>query len=378
MKKVGLVTCFLGNYGACLQAFALQEQIKKLGCECKILPYIGPDGYLRDDLTMISKMRLRVLARDILSIGKKDRPYDWRKSHLSFYNFRKKHLDFDQSIPLCYHAEELEAVADRYDAFVCGSDQIWNPTFYKCNNPVYFLRFAKDKKRIAYAPSIGLSQIPGAYREEFVAYIRDFDSVSVREQQGAQIVRDLCDRDAHVVLDPTLLAGPDFWNATLTPNYPLPFEKYIFSYIFSDTEQSRNYLKQVQEQTGLPIVYLNIGKLTYEGLNAYRKDYADPLDFLQLIKHAQFLVTDSFHGTAFSLLFNKDLYVFKREHTGEKIDMLSRLESILSYAGLQDRFVSLDQPFVPKDPIDYAPVNEKLAVLRADSETYLKNALFGE
>jgi len=378
MKKVGLLTCFLDNYGACLQALALQRQIQKLGCECNIIAYIGPDGYLRDDFALIAKMRLRSLAQDLKNLTKKEKPYDWRKTHLAFYKFRKKYLQFDQSIRFCYTPEDLEAASDQYDAFVCGSDQIWNPTFYKCNNPVYFLRFAKDKKRISYAPSIGLSEIPAEYREEFVTYIRDFDCVSVREQQGAQIVKELCGRDAKVVLDPTILAGPEFWNGLLESNYPLPYEKYIFSYIFSDTDESRDYLKQVQEKTGLPIVHVNIGKLSYEGLNAYCKHYADPMDFLQLLKNAQFVVTDSFHATAFSLLFNKDLYVFKREHAGEKIDMLSRLNSILSYAGLEDRLVPLDQPFEEKESIDFVPVNQRLAALRADSEEYLKNALFGD
>ncbi len=378
MKKVGLCTCFLDNYGACLQAFALQRQIEKLGCDCKIIPYIGADGYLRDDVVLISKMKLRCFARDVLQVFKREDTYDWRKTHLAFYHFRKKHLNFDHKIRFCYSSEELVPHAERYDAFVCGSDQIWNPTFYKRNNPVYFLRFAGKKPRVAYAPSIGLSEMPEQYREEFISFVKDFDSVSVREQQGAQIVKDLCDRDARVVLDPTILAGADFWNSVLKPGYTPPFEKYIFCYIFSNTEQSRAYLEQVQKETCLPIVYLNISNLSYEGLNARCKHYADPIEFLQLIKHAEFVLTDSFHGTAFSLLFNKELYVFKREHIGEKIDMLSRLESILDFSGLRDRFVSLEQPFEKKDPIDYATVNERIGKLRADSEDYLKNALFGE
>ena len=137
-------------------------------------------------------------------------------------------------------------------------------------------------------------------------------------------------------------------------------------------------LEKMQQETNLPIIYLNISKLSYEGLHAYCEQYADPIEFLQLIKHAEFVLTDSFHGTAFSLLFNKELYVFKREHVGEKIDMLSRLESILDFAGLRDRFVSLEQPFEIQEHIDYPTVNKRIDKLRAESEVYLKNALRGE
>ena len=240
------------------------------------------------------------------------------------------------------------------------------------------MRFAENKTRIAYAPSIGLSEMPKEYVESFISYVNDFDYVSVREKQGAKIIMDLCGREAKVVLDPTLLIGRDFWLSLLKRKYKKPFKKYIFCYIFSNEQRHSDYLKKIQKETGLPIVYVNVSNLSYDGLNAQNKEFVDPLGFLQLIKNAEFVVTDSFHGTAFSLLFNKDFYVFKRGRSDEKINMFSRIESILSVAGLEDRIVSLDEPFKLKEHIDYVAVDEKLDQLRNSSLHYLRNALQDE
>lgn len=383
MKKVALATCFLDNFGACLQALALQNEIEKLGYECRILAYIEPNGYFQDDNYTIFKKRIRNVLTNVLHYRERRGKTNYFKHHYAFYKFRNKYLKFDKDpstgkVKYYRSLDDFSDVALRYDAFVCGSDQIWNPTFYNKNNPVYFLRFAKDKKRIAYAPSIGLSDIPEKHREAFIEYVTDFDSLSVREQAGADIIQALCSRSAKVVLDPTLLAGVDFWRSILKSNYKIPFEKYIFCYIFSNTEKCSNYIKDVQSKTNLPIVYMDVSNLDYSKTNSFCARHAGPLDFLYMLNNAEFIVTDSFHGTAFSLLFNKNFYIFKRERCDEKIDMYSRIESILSATDLKNRACSLDAPFELKERIDYVSVNKKLDTIRQDSKKYLSDALSGE
>lgn len=381
-KKVALLTCFLNNYGACLQAHALQNCIEKLGYDCDIIPYIEPYGYEDFNINKITifKMHIRSLLDDLRFAFKKKKPFNYNKKILSFYNFRKKFLKFEldkgtKNIKLYRSIEDFNNISNDYDFFVCGSDQIWNPTFYNKNNPAYFLTFVKDKKRIAYAPSIGLSEIPDKYREEFITYVNRFNSISTREQKGAEIIKKLCNRDAKVVLDPTLLAGKDFWFKLLKKRYSLPHKKYIFCYIFSNTPKCNEYLHMMQQQTGLPIVYTCISNLSYDNLNATLVEYAGPIDFLQLINHANFVVTDSFHGTAFSILLNKDFYVFKRERSDETIDMFSRINNILNEVGLENRAVSIEQPFHIKPSIDFEKVNSNLNEIRKDSLDYLKNSL---
>lgn len=383
MKKVALITCFLDNYGACLQALALQNQIEKLGCECNIIAYIGNDGYFQDDFFTILKMKIKNIALIIWNVlhgGEKTGPYT---KHFAFCKFRKKFLRFEKvkntnKVKFYNSIDEMADLSEKYDAFVCGSDQLWNPTFYNQNHPVHFLRFAGDKKRIAYAPSIGVSEMPAEYRKTFIEYIADFNSLSVREQAGSEIIRDLCSREAKVVLDPTLLAGADFWNTLLKPAFKAPFEKYIFCYIFSNTQKCSDFLKSAQAKTNLPIVYVDISNLSYDGIKSFCVKDKGPIEFLQLLKNAEFVITDSFHGTAFSLLFNKDFYVLKRERTSESYDMFSRIESILNITDLESRFCSLDNEFEEKNSICYSTVNKKFEELRKFSTDYLHDAIFGE
>lgn len=380
MKNVALVTCFLNNYGACLQALALQHEIESLGHNCKILAYVEPQGYRVEDDFIMFKRRLRNYIGRIIHFRQRSGQVDAVKFHDAFYKYRKKYLKFDcakgTKKTIFYNSfEDLRDVHNRFDAFVCGSDQIWNPIFYRQNHPVYHLRFAGEKPRIAYAPSIGLSKFPEEYSETFKTYIADFDYLSIREQAGADIIKDLCAKDAEVVLDPTLLAGAEFWNSVVKSKAKVPYREYIACYIFSNTKRAAEYIKKVQETTGLPVVYFNISDLDYSALDAYCCTYASPVDFLNVIKNSKFVLTDSFHGTAFSIIFNKEFYVFAREQKEFSVDMISRIHSILNMTGLENRLISLDEPFEYKENIDYSEANLKLAEVRKKSKKFLATAL---
>ncbi len=383
-KRVALITCFLDNFGACLQAYALQNEIENLGCECRIIAYTEPEGYNKEDFLGLTKNKLIKAILDIAKMlirGKSS--FLQNKKHKAFKSFRDRYLKFEHKnnsgeVKVFSNYEQLLCLENDYDAFVCGSDQIWNPVFYGRNHPAYFLRFAGDKKRIAYAPSIGLSEMPEQYKETFVSYVNDFDYVSVRENRGSEIIKDLCAKEAKVVLDPTLLVNKECWNSILNVKYSPPYHKYIFCYIFSNIKEVSDFLKNVQNVTGLPLVYVNISELSYENLKARCVESAGPAEFLQLIKNSEFVLTDSFHGTAFSLAFNKNFYVFERRRVNETVDMFSRIQSILLNTGLENRLVQINEKFEVKENIDYSKVDEKINVLRKESEGFLKAALFGE
>ena len=390
MRKVALATCFLDNYGACLQAYGLQSVISEMGYCCEVLAYIEPAGYLRPSRRYNLSIRIRQIVSLPLSVLMKKYRYpipyykrvqvilDKRKA---FDRFKMRCLNFrrDEKNRVRYYESfgALDAEDLHYDAFVCGSDQIWNPTFYGKNNPAYFLRFAPQQKRIAYSPSIGLPAMPDKYREEFIRFVREIPSVSVREQTAAQIIRDTCGRDVPVTMDPTLLAGRAFWlKAVESQKNTCSFSKYILCYFFSNTERMKSYIEQVHAQTGLPIVYFATTELTFDPAYSYCAAGAGPLEFLQLILDAQIVLTDSFHGTVFSLLYQKSFYVLQRERLGGEVNMFSRLNDLLGRLELNDRVLSYEQQVpVSQTPIDYGKVAARLDAWRAQSAQYLKDAL---
>ena len=381
-KNVALVTCFLDNYGACLQAYALQSSIINLGYACKILAYIEPSGYriphrlLSFFKLMIARILSAVSSRFDYIKDSQERKYifdRFRKKHLRFYCERRNKVKYFQSI------SDLASTVRQFDSFVCGSDQIWNPTFYGMNNPVYHLRFASNKNRIAYSPSIGLSSLPEEYQETFNRYVHDFSSLSVREDAGAKIVHDVCGLDIPVVMDPTLLVGSDFWKQLAqTKKFKKPFDRYILCYIFSNTPEISSYIQSVRDRVQLPVVFFNVSTLQYQTDLSYCARRADPVDFLNYIRNAEFILTDSFHGTAFSILFEKEFYVIERHRTDESIVMISRISSVLNRAGLQDRLVDLRQAIPFPQTIDYETVNRCLDSWRNESARFLKNALENE
>jgi len=368
-KKVGLATCFLDNYGACLQAYALQEKIVQLGHDCSIIPYVEPDGYEKEvSFAKLRWIKARLQKNDALA-----RHY---KRAALFSRFKKEKLRFEKEKGKVVYYQSYQQLKDappKYDAYVCGSDQVWNPLFYNKNNPAYFLQFAQDKKKVAYAPSIGLSALPEQYQEEFKQYVSTFDALSTREDAGTKIVQEVGGRDCLTVLDPTLLVGGEFWKDKVKKPSGFPYKQYVFCYLFSNTEKVAAYVKEMQAVTGLPVVYLPVSDLVYD-VDGRLVD-AGPLEFLWLIQNATFVLTDSFHCSAFSIMFHKDFSVIDRQRRGEDVNMSSRIVNLMRMAGIENGFADVAKPYEKSAKIDYAAVDNNMQKYRDESEAYLRKAL---
>jgi hypothetical protein len=370
--RVGLLTAYVNNYGACLQAYALQKTINMMGYECEIVRYTPvPNVKL-----MTFGQRGIQLIKDIKRFLKNPSYIYTIERNFKFQRFRNQYLKFSsQNYP---EIVDLYNNPPDYDAFVTGSDQLWNPIIHgMSNNRAYFLDFVPPgKKRIAYAPSIGISEIPEECKAEMAELLYKMDKISVREKVGKEIVESLTGKGCSVVLDPTLLIDKEKWSKmSIKPNLDKP---YIFCYVFGLGSYIGEFIKYAMEKTGYEVAVLPFTKR--EERSNYRKMHCvGPNEFLGLIQNASLIITDSFHATAFSISFNRPFYSLLRNSEGELNNMNSRIYNILELTGLTDRLIKPDTEF-PADifkSIDYDTVNVRLQEKREKDLAFLSEALGG-
>ena len=376
MKKICLVTYYGNNYGGCLQAYATQKYLKKMGYEVEILQYenkFSPSKYkiLWNKIKNASHIRRYLRQRKIIHSNYANEEIRSK----AFENFRKKYLELSDKEYMYLSDEKSEF--DKYDVIIAGSDQIWNPTFYGCCHPVYYLAVVPDDKRkISYASSIGLSQIPKRYQADFRKYLQRFDRISVREKVGVKLVGEIAKREAKWVLDPTLLLTKDEW-LDLSSQIQVT-EEYVFCYLFNDFEYVEEIKQWIRKNFGLKIVSLPFSTREMESLDEKIYD-ASPADFIRLIKNAKFVLTDSFHATAFSINFNVPFFVLERQKVSYASNMNSRIYSILEMTALQEQMIN-EQNYKTKLCIlnlDFNTANQMLYNKRKEAADFLKEAIEG-
>lgn len=374
--RTGLLTFHHAHhYGAQLQAFALMKEIQSMGTDCEIINYVRPDTTEGNRLfkSDLSARALLSNANTVINYGR------LKKRYARFESF--VHDDMKLSKKSYNSYEELLKDVPEYDAYVCGSDQIWNPFIFKekTYDPAFFADFAKGGRCIAYAPSFGISEIPEDKREDLRKYIQHFDCLSVRERQGEKILRDVTGRDSLTVLDPTLLLTGEQWGGlSAEPSIKGP---YILCYFISDPGRYSGYIKALAEKYGLPVVSLCGARRVVPQTRHTVLD-AGPREFLGLFRNASMVCTNSFHGTVFSIIFKKDFFSFTTGLNTEKT-VNSRLYNILEMLGLVDRIFSSDMDAVDflkrvgneANSINYAYVYEKLEKEREMSHKFLKDSL---
>ena len=382
-RKVGIATVYTGfNYGSSLQAFASKLYFSNMGYEVELLSH--KEGIVKGRDIRIRKimcMFLRTFWRPAL----------FKKTFLTYRNSLNKEIDIETKeaflkfyneklIPSKYSWKELKTYAKQKEtlACICGSDQIWNATNVYID-PLFYLRFAPKYKRVAYAPSFGKNSVPKYNQPVISKYISDIPYISVREEQGTEIVKQLINREVPSVVDPTLLLNKEEWVSQIENTITKP-EKYILVYFLDKpSERALAYIKTLQEQLNLPLVII---PYKYQEFGVFRDiEYknAGPEQFLDLVNHASFVCTDSFHGMIFSANFNIPFYIFQRDY-GIATDQSSRIVSILNKLGLQDRFIS--QINKPKQQeltevnlmMNFIKVNQLLEIERAKSKHYLQQA----
>lgn len=374
--KAGILTFHHAHhYGAQLQAYALMRAAQKAGTECELINYVRVDTVEGNRLFKkgLSARSILSNANTLLNLGK------LRKRYARFESFVHDGMNLSDKFYGSY--EQLKNDAPAYDVYICGSDQIWNPLIYKENtfDPAFFADFAKSGRRIAYAPSFGISSIPGDKRELLKKYLDRFEYLSVREKQGEGIIRDIAAREAQTVLDPTLLLDGDDWSAvSAAPGYKEP---YILCYFITDARKYGDFVQVLSDRYKLPVVSL-CGSRRVVPQTRHTVLDAGPKEFLGLIRNAAAVCTDSFHGTVFSINFKKEFYSFESSQKSEKA-VNSRLYSILDRLSLLSRIYSHTMEL--KDfrnrvdtlykRIDYAQVDALLEKEREASAKYLKEAL---
>ena len=371
MKKVGIITQHrVVNYGSVLQAYALQSKINELGYECEVIDYyperFTPKGMLCRIKNKSEKFEKSIILR---SVARMIILPSYFKRFKMFFGFIEKNLNLSKKTfrELC----ELEGYRFDYDVFCTGSDQVWNYGWNEKIEYPYFLSFAPDDKRkISYAASFGKSTLLDCEIDETKRLLERYDAISVRELSGVEIISDLGISGTVNVLDPTLLLSGNEWRKIASSKYTN--DKYILIYNLNRNSRIDNYAKRLSKKTGLEVRYISY---QLHEFYKYGKMYFNNCveDFLALIDNAQYIITDSFHATAFSLNFNKEfVIVYPGKYS-------TRLQSILEILGLPDRVANDENDLsVVEQKIDYKYVNSILDSKRCDSLAWLRSALVPE
>lgn len=377
MKKICVVTWYgLTNYGTNLQAYALLKKLQLLGYESVMNGVITRTvDYRKHPILLLKKIVQKIRKKIKNEFGKavvdnnSEREHDavQRKIFESFYNESFPKLNSNG-------LQEWKQVCEDYSAFVVGSDQVWNPYYF---NPTYMLDFVVDKsnvKKIAYAPSIGVTKIPRKYKYRYKHLLRDFDAVSVREESAKELIADLSPVPVQVVLDPTLLLDQNEWSTFAKPVMGMEPGKYIICYFVGCRSEYWKYVSEVVEKTGLQAVVLPVkgNVIPEEYMGMYN---VGPREFVWLIKNSEMVCTDSFHATVFSIIFHKELYVLKRFSDSSKRSQNDRLYGILKSFQLGDRFIEEDHQFIRSPETDFDLSEAILIKKREESVKFLVQAI---
>lgn len=366
MKKVAIMTWYhYKNFGTALQVTALSRIVEKMGYQPEVIQYI-PHGKLitrgiyQNPITLGRAVVRRLNAQNVIRDEKRD---------AAFSRFIEKHIKLTRR---CSSASELYALNGEFDAFICGSDQIWAPTVF---DPKYFLDFVQDSGRmVAYAPSIGVSVIEDAYvRTRMKDLIRRFEHLSVREMQGANIIKELCGKDATVALDPTLMLDPDEWNS-MASDQAEP-DSYILAYFLGNNKLPWRCVKILSDRTDLPVKVVPVFKKDLQR-GYHVVSGVGPAEFLGLVRDAALVCTDSFHCTAFSMLYGRPFFAFERFSRKDVHSQNSRIYNILGTVGLMDR-LSRTEAEARNKPLGWnvAKTKRYLEIEKQRSYRYLENAL---
>lgn len=379
-KKIGCVIAYRkgqNNYGTSLQGYAMLKVIQRLGYEVEVINYIK-------NLTVIDKIRWMLNAYRCgfatkLNVRNKSFPTEYknniRERTATVDSYKKEKL-----LPLFHDYIGYEALckgSNNYDAIVVGSDQVWFPT----GLPTKFfnLLFVDDSiKKIAYASSFGVQDIPKFQRKATGAYLDRFYKIGVREQRGKEIVEKLSHKHAQVVVDPTLLLSREEWEAEIVPCNIEDKEPYMFCYLISENEDARAKATELALQKGLKIICIrHLEK--YRAVDETYGDFAPynvgPNHFVKYIRNAEYVVTDSFHCTVFSHIFHKRFLTFYRSSSGRN-SRNSRIDSLISVLGSNPNHIFSNGGLKGIDSNDdWETIDKNLSVLREQSIKFLKEAL---
>ena len=310
-KKACIITITDYNFGNRLQHYAVISLLRKERFRVYSLKNYGNNlGFkINQSILYNFKNGIKLFIRIMLGAI--------TKTYRRYWLFAKFNLNTKMR---WINKKKIVKNKNRFDLFVCGSDQIWNPCFFSdlFNN---MAGFVKDEKKIAIAPSIGVDKIEDYQKEEFLKYINDFDYLSCREESGSKILEKLCNKSVSTILDPTLMIEAEEWEfLSKKPSFSNKLNDFMLIYFLGNmTNDYKEKIKQISEKFSLKIVDIS------DQCSEFSK--IGPSEFLWLIKNCSIVLTDSYHGSIFSYIFNKPLKIFKRIDDNKSMD--SRFDTLI-------------------------------------------------
>lgn len=367
MKKIGIIT-FHNSYncGSMLESFAIHKYLLNQNVENEIIDFSN-EGQKKLYATSFPNNSIKNIVKNILLLphyGKIE------KNNNKYEQFKNKNFKLSKK-----YKEDKELEDSNYDLVIAGSDQIWNITI-EDSDDAYFLPWAKNSKKVAYAPSFGSKNIVKYTKDikKYRSYLEDFDALSVREKNGIKWIKELTNRDAELLIDPTLLLDyieyDNIMDNTNTPSY-----EYIFFYCPSFQTDICKFVKKLAKKYKLPVITWSTKSYYVKNVKRFGfklPDYESPAVYLSLIRNARLVLTTSFHGTIFSTIYKKDFITIKNGGMyGEDDRVLTLLEELK----LMDRLIPYDfkEDFDYMKNVDYSEYDINLKKLRDKAYKYIKN-----
>ena len=324
MKKVRIITIVdpNPNYGNRLQNYATQCVLNRMGYSVETVSFEKPlyskRFLMRKWVHMFTKYKLT------------NNSFFWKYGTVKYKNFQffnKKYLNL-------YHSRNIKKISIGADYFVVGSDQVWNPQWYDSDDlkrEVFLLTFTESEKKVCFSPSFGVEKLPSEWKEYFKKYLSDIKNISVREEAGAKIVKELTGKDASVLIDPTLMLSKEEWLeiAEMPENIDCD-DKYILTYFLGEkSDRVKEKINDLQEQ-GYTVYNLN---------DKSRPEVyvLNPSNFVYMFANAKLILTDSFHACVFSFIFDKPFLVYNRK--GLYANMMSRMETLLEKFDIERKYI---------------------------------------
>lgn len=367
MKSVGIVTFHCAdNYGALLQAYALSEKLKQLELHPEFINFTpnrirSPYEHSTNVIKNIKKHGIRLGIKKQLSNMANYELNRERKNNFNY--FRDNYLNI--SSYMFSDTKELSNNYLKYDYYITGSDQVWNPEMIDGLEDVYFLNFGSEKtKRISYAASIAKELDKSKY-ELYSRYLKHLDIISIREDSHKGLVENLSGKSVEIVVDPTLLHDKDFWEDKF--KLKIDSKRYVLVYDLLKDPLTIDTANYISKKSNVEIVSYSSKKNYIHWKESFNGK--SPVKLLELIKNSECVVTSSFHGMIFAIIFNKPFYVISHPTRGSRmIDLLEKL-------GLEDRLVSTMIDIDLTKKIDYDVVNNKVMSMSKIAEEFLVKAL---
>lgn len=366
MKKIEIITFQNAhNYGALLQVYALQQVLNN---ENKV-EIINYQNEIVGNQYKVLKISKKGIKSFIKSLVKSVLFYPQNKNRYTIFNkFEKEKLNLTKE----YRTEAvLKKNAPEANVYITGSDQVWNSDITNGLQDSYTLNFGKDNiRRISYAASIGKSNLQEDEKKVYKDKISKIDYISVREETGKNILAPLINKSINVVLDPTLLLKKEKWQEEIE-NLKTEKEKYILAYVVEDDIEFIKITNELSQKTGLKVIHFGLKNPGYK--NILKSAYTEgPLEFINYIKNAEYVVCTSFHATVFSIIFNKKFFVVPHRKTGARVtNLLDKLNISNRAVNSIDEFNKIDYD----SEINYEEVNSILKKEREKSLEWLNKAI---